>query len=292
MRWLKSLRNKQLEPSWQFKTEGVLWRLLSSDNGLFVGEDRNLDSKSVSFFCIEQASGRVRWKNVHFKERWWISIESMHRNVLFLHEYASPDMPDHKKIYAVELGTGKLMWMNDELKFLFAYKDSVYTAKDEYSNRTFFELDLTGGTVVREIDPSYLNVLRNSVATNIEAIEYPRCYDVNQGDTLTVKKKIETVIADTQSIMHAEYIDKNTALIIGYYENKSASSTAQDLQQHIVMVDQGNNRILFRDVIHSHVASIVPDIFFCIGDFVYYIKDRKLLIAVKLLSNPRSNDQN
>ena len=107
------------------------------------------------------------WSNAQFRDRWWMSIETVHDHVLFLHEYATPDMPDHRKIFALDIGDGKLLWSNDDMKYLFAHERAVYAAKESNDRRRFYELDLQTGTELREVDDEYIGVLRSTIAPNL-----------------------------------------------------------------------------------------------------------------------------
>src|ERR1041385_7071151 len=157
MRWRFGKRNNQVKVAWLFKAKGMIWRLLPTTDGYFVGEDRTLDNKKTTFFCIDQKSGEVRWQNVSFGEDWWISLEVIHDDIVFLHEYAVPSMPEHKKIFALSLPTGKLLWSNDTLKFEFVAGEHVYASRETFEARIFFELDVGTGAVLRSEESTRLN---------------------------------------------------------------------------------------------------------------------------------------
>ncbi len=114
MNWLAGWKSKKLEPAWEYKTKGILWRLLPSRDGYIVLEDRDVETKTVSFACIRASSGEICWDDVQFDERWWVNVEAIHEDVVLFHEYATPDMPDHKKITVVDLNNGRTLWSNDE----------------------------------------------------------------------------------------------------------------------------------------------------------------------------------
>ena len=93
MRLFSTKKKETIAPIWEFTARGIIWRLLLSENGFFVGEERNLESKTVSFFCLDQRSGSPLWNDRTFPEHWWISLEATHKNIVFIHEFVSPDMP-------------------------------------------------------------------------------------------------------------------------------------------------------------------------------------------------------
>src|SRR5258705_3352973 len=151
--WLRgSSRGKHLAPAWEFHVRGIIWRLLVSGKGQFVGEERNINERSVSFFCIDSESGTPLWRDLRLAEPWWIGIEALHDDLVLLHEFAMPDFPDHKKIHALDLSSGKLLWSNEEVTYLFSHGNAIYAAKDLNDVRTYLELDSMSGKERRELD--------------------------------------------------------------------------------------------------------------------------------------------
>ena len=283
MRFFSRWNGKSLKPAWDYGAKGILWRLLPTENGYFVGEDRDAEAKAASFFCLEAHTGIVCWEGIQFDEKWWIGMEAVHKDVLILHEYAAPDMPDHKKILAVDMLTGKLLWRNDDVKFHLAYDDRVYAIGDEHTRRAFFGVDLHTGEVVGEVDAPYLNVLKETmVSREVGLVEFPKSFEFAKDNNSILGRRILSATAGSENLDRAEYITKNGIYIVGYYENLSANPADQLLRQHLAILDEDTSRIIYRDIMSVQSSTRVPDLFFGRGDFVYYIKDKKLLKAVKL----------
>lgn len=293
MHWLSRHKRKQIQPIWQHKTDGVLWRLIPSDNGYFVGEDREVNDKRVSFFCLDQQTGSPLWKDVHFSEPWWIGIETIHRERVFLHEYAAPDMPDHKKIIALDLKSGKTLWSNDEMKFVLAHDDRVYGSKDIYDRRMFYEVDAQTGNIVHEVDANYLTVLEETIpSARHDVVEFPHIFDPMNEESSQVKREIMVAVAGTNNPVQTEYLDKDNSLVVGFYNNLSSEGGKPDHEQQIVVINKTNDEILYSDTVNLRAITPVPDTFFSISDFVYYIKNKQVLIALNLTGISNTNDKN
>ena len=283
MKWISRWKRPTIAPAWEFKTNGILWRLLPSVDGLFVGEDRDVDAKSVSLFCLDQRTGAVQWKDVQLKERWWISLEIVHENVVLACEFATPDMPDFKTIHALDLSTGKPLWQNDEARLLFAHGDCVYACKETYETRIFFEIDLNSGTMLRELDAQYIEVLRETIAANhAESMEFPVTLDLSSIEDSRLRQEIGKVTNRARVIGPAECIDKGDVLVLAYYNDISTNPLQQVLRQELFLVDKGKARSMYRDVISSNSIKAVPDAFFSRENFIYYIKDKRILRAIDL----------
>ncbi|MBI1804414.1 MAG: DUF4905 domain-containing protein [Ignavibacteriae bacterium] len=288
MGWFTTFKGKRLEPVWEFAASGIIWRLLPSPAGYFVGEERDVNNKSVSFFCLEQESGTVRWRGRGVGQQWWVSLDSIHERTVFLHEYATPDMPDQKKIYALDLDTGDVRWTSDELRFLFAYEASIYASKDGFEGRQFFELDLAKGKVIREIDASYLNVLRENIGPRREHVDFPRVLDQPTGQGNELWKAVEKIVPGEKQLGLVEYLERNDSVALSIYENTSDVPTQQSFRQHLGIVGKEKGDERFKDILVEHATTPVPDTFFAVKDFIYYIKEKNRLRAIDLSATKHS----
>lgn len=283
MTWLTHLMPKKLARSWTYSTRGQIWRLLPSASRCLLLEDREVDSKKVSFACIDAITGAARWRDLSFDERWWISMEAVHDDVVFIHEYAAPDMPDHKKIVAVDIGSGRVLWSNGELKYMFAHQDAVYAAKDEYDRRRFFELGLHDGKVLREIEDSYVSVLRSTVVHDRFAdVHFPQPLAGGGQTAGPAPEIINRIVPQIESAEMAEYLEHDLLLVVGYYERMQVSSARPLYRQHLSIARKDSRRILFEDVLTREALTCVPDMFFRMADHLYYIKERNSVSAVNL----------
>lgn len=280
MRWFSKNESNLLKSAWSYSTTGILWRIVPSSLGYFIGEDRDTSTKSVSFFCVNRVTGETCWSGKSFSEPWWIGIEAVSGSTIFLHEYATPDMPDHKKIHAVNLLTGDVVWSNHELKMLFAHDDRVYAVQDLFDKRIFFALDIATGTVVSEIDREYLNTLQRTLPDDPDQnTMYPLPASEVSPDS-DLYENIQFALSKTGNPVLPEYLVRKNCMIIAYYEN--LDGTGNEFQQHLSVHSLNQKKILYRDSILNRAALPVPDSFFCIDDFVYYVREKKILTAVNL----------
>ncbi len=281
MRWFSRTKPPSLEAAWTYSAKATLWRLLPSREGFLVGEDRDTVGKKVSFFCLDQRSGRVCWSDVRFHESWWIGVETIHRDTVFLHEYAAPDMPDHKKIAALDLATGRVLWRNDELTFVVAHEDKVYASQTVRDERKFFELDRLNGNRLREIDGGYLSVLRETIpADRYDFIEYPTLYAERDETLAPFRKWIDIAVGKAAGVIQTEYIPGEDAVAVCYYE--LAPSPGEGFFQHLAVVSRPEERVIFRDTLSRRAQAPVSDTFFLIGSSLYYIREKSTLIALDL----------
>jgi len=201
---------------------------------------------------------------------------------MFLHEFMRPDFPDHRKIIAVDLATGRELWRNEEYKFMFAYKDCVYAKKEMFESVAVNELDLHSGEIVRNLtdQSDYVKVLRETAeAQRPTSVEYPRPLD--QG----THREAVMMHIDTRTLAgDIEVIDTDTHLIVGFYQSVGRNPAEPELDQHLKILEKENGSIVFSDVIMQKGKMPVPDLFFVHNHVLFYVKNQNTLRAVNVKS--------
>lgn len=262
---------------WEFQANGVLWRLLPARSGVFVGEDRDLTSKTVSFFCVDRKTGRLQWNVPPPGERWWSGVEAVHEKFVLLHEFAAPDLPDHRKIITLDLATGRYRWANAELKFLFLAGDSIYASRDLYDRREFFELDITDGRILREVDGASVNVLREQLpAEGPEGLVFPGRLDEAGLEAIV---PAEDLIRRGEMLENAEHIAIDGFDVLSYHVREARPAL---LSHRLVVIRKRGRKVVHSDRLIADAASAVPDAFFAIAVMLYYVREKRTLCALDL----------
>lgn len=260
---------------------GVIWRLLPTVRGQFVGEERNAPEKTVSFFCIRQDNGQVLWSGVRLPEPWWIGIEAVHEGVALLHEFAVPDFPDHKKIHALDLSTGTLLWSDQDAKFLFADGGSIYALSGPDDGR-YIAIDIRSGARTRELEAEEVrNLRRHAHSHTPEPVEFPAPFDYRGEGESPLRARIDGLLRDTRRLRFIEYIEKKGILALGYYTSVSDDLPDPPMDHHFIIADAGSET-LYRDLLNERTSAAVPDTFFAIGDMLFTIAGKKVLKAFDL----------
>lgn len=282
MRWLARLWKKKLEPSWEFETGGVVWKILPAGRSHFVGEDRDVAKKSVEFFCLDRGTGRELWKKNPLGERWWAGIEGSLDDVVFVHEYATPDMPDHKKVLAMHLLSGEILWSNDDVTFGFASADSVYAVSERFERRVWFELDLRTGTSRGEVDPEEIRRRREAVVSSAaEDPKFPTPVDIEQFDK-SLPEYVRRELQRAANPVAAEYIEGAAEFILAYHDKAGIEPGALDIREELIVIAKPDGRVLFRDTLAETAAAALRDTFFVMDRTLYYVRGNKTLVALNL----------
>ncbi len=282
MRWLARFGKKKLEPSWEYRTNGVAWKILPAGRAFFVGEDRDTDAKRVEFFCLDRTSGRELWKKKPVGEQWWVGIESAHDDVVFVHEYATPDMPDHKRIIAMDLPSGSILWSNEELKFGHAIGDSVYAIKDHFERRIWYDLDLHSGITRGEIEPDEVRRRREAAdAAARESTVFPTPFDPERAGA-GLPDYVGRALRRATNLVAAEYIDREPEFVLAYHNKPGRDPETADLREEIVVIAKPTGDILYGDTMVEKANVPLRDAFFMIDHVLYYVRGKNTLVAVNL----------
>jgi hypothetical protein len=285
MRLFSLLKNEKIKPAWQFRSVGQLWRILFSESGRIVGEDRDEDKKEVTFFCLDEVSGEVLWSGVELEERWWIGIEAFYDGIVYLHEYIKPDLPQHKKIIALDLKSGKLLWRNDELEPLFVAGAKFYAARSSFEKRVLYELNPATGEIERELseEDEDLNPAQRQLGIGHQDFVFPEVFEAGVERESELKGIFQLHCDFRKLVGSVEYVYRSGLLFFNYHERTDSSSTDQPVLKNLFkVVNMNKNRVLHSEVLNESAFAPTPDSFFLKGAQLFYIKDKKLLVAFYL----------
>ncbi|HTR80670.1 MAG TPA: DUF4905 domain-containing protein [Bacteroidota bacterium] len=279
-------QQKQLKPAWSYDASGVLWRLLFSDTNFIVGEDRNTETKEVEFFCLNAVNGDLLWKGNSFGEAWWIGIEGVVHDKVFLHGFKKPDMPEHSKIVAVDLGTGRELWRDNHYAFLYATKERVMAFRDMFEKRLYYELDAATGEFMQELKeaPSDLYERKNA-SHGRNDLRFPEPFDESSAEYPLIASFVTQVSKGETVRGSVEYVRMGGKLVMNFHSVRAHDNAKNndDLQNTLVVIDESNGKRLYTDIVNSSTPTPAPDSFFVDDAVVYYIKEKHTLVALPLI---------
>ena len=276
-------QKKQLKPAWSYSATGVLWRLLFSETNFIVGEDRDTEKKQVSFFCLNASNGDVLWKDVSFAEPWWVGIEGIVHDKVFLHGFKKPDMPEHGRIIAVDLGTGRELWRNNDYAFLFATADRVFAFRDCFEKGIYYALDGSSGRFVQEfLEPPPDMIERKSASHGRNDFLFPEVLSERLAEYPLLAPKIEKYCDMADLRGSVEFVQSNGRIAFSYhsYRGRDEERKIELLDNRLCIIDETNGKQLYAAVLNSSTPAVVPDSFFADAATIYYVKEKKTVVAL------------
>ena len=282
-------RNKyKIKPEWVFNQSGNLWKFIFGGKDIIAGETRDLEKKKLYLFTIEIQTGKKLLRDFLFEDgNYWISVEGATTSILFLHRFEKPELPYHKNIIAIDIRTANKLWENEDYQYFFSTENTLYGIKQKLDNANLVEINVQDGSVLRKISeeeyPDILELKRKSDDDlYTEYYDYPKSISQFPPDN-NVGKIINEPVTNSEG--EIEYIIKDGKLFFNYY--KPGDINVKDITRKyyknifcIYHIDSGEK--LYEDVLNERSSFNVPDNFFCKDNFLYYLREKKDIVAIKL----------
>ncbi len=279
-------RSDRLNPEWTYTADGVLWRLLCAKGARIVGECRDQERKTASFFCIDENTGLPLWENLKLEEAWWVGIEAVLGDTLILHSYAKPDMPQHRGIRAFDVANGLPLWRNDESTFWFGATNRLYAYRDLFERRVGYELDLKSGRVLRTFEESLqeLHVLRQQASENQdrEGVVLPEPFD-REAPGEEVRSLFAKALRGATPTGNVDFVQEKDIIAFSYYLTAASTRSERPVfENHLCVFRTPGGVRLFSGIINSNLAVPFPDAFFIRSSRLLFLKNQRSLVSLRL----------
>jgi len=82
-----------------------------------------------------------------------------------------------------------------------------------------------------------------------------------------------------------EFVQSNGRLAFSYhsYRGRDEERKTDLLENRLCVIDETNGKQLYADVLNSSTPAVVPDSFFVDAATIYYVKEKKTVVALPLL---------
>lgn len=289
MQFFTFFRRKSLRPSWEFSTQGVLWRLHPAPGSKFVGEERDLASRTATFFCLDAETGVPLWRGEKFGDGWWTGLSGIFRGVLLLHGFATPDLPEEKKIIAVDLLSGRELWRNDEFTFLGVKDGIVIGSRRTQRGREIARMTLLDGSIEGVVGPEEGPFLPREADDDERGggdTRYPVTIEAAEGQSLPMRDLLRGARPDLANEGPLEYLEHGAAVVFGHaVAEASAGSGTAAFASLLTVVEKATGRTLYRDTLERSLPFPARGSIMMRGRFLYYIRDRRTITAVAMHSS-------
>jgi len=135
----------KLKKNYRFDNKRQIWRIIPTDDGKLVIEERETENKLAYFHCLELESGKKILSNFQPEDKFWVGVEAVLGDIIFFHKFAKPDMPKHRGIFAFDLMNREFIWKDNILMLSFHEANSKGTL-----NNLFKAVDLSEGKYILE----------------------------------------------------------------------------------------------------------------------------------------------
>lgn len=278
MRFRNPFQKESLSPAWEYRAEGLLWHVRLANRGIVIGEERLPDKKQALFFGIRQDNGTVLWKRGLADSPWWIGVEAVHGDLLLLHGFASPDMPQHKGIFALDLSTGEDRWSRPDARLVRADGEHILAVVAQHEGDRLVCLNPADGTTAEGTAVSSV-----AAEANEEPPQFPVPLDMlaaEQPDAGAHAARLLKRLAPSEpalGLRHGKY------LVLHFHEQTGRAETGLPLLNSVMqVVSMQSADPVLRILLDTNVNVRNPEAFFVQYGTLYCICERRTLVAVPL----------
>lgn len=251
---------------WKYRAAGSIWRVFPTGTDIFFGEVRDTDKKKAGFFSLDRLTGGEFWSGERIHD-WWVGVEGVRGETIFLHGFATPDMPMHRGVVAVDGRTGLTLWEQQDLSFEYIAEGGILASRGAAGNKTMLLLSGETGEVVGEWNEG--SERKHPVAPG-PFVRFPET-TVGPGAGALAVYLEKNHVTGPYSVLHA-------GVIVLAYRTQSGSGPVQ----RIAILDCAGDDDLYSDRIVANEGRFIPDSFLVQDLSLYYVRDRRELVAVKL----------
>ncbi len=270
------------KPSWRYAAGGTVWKLLCAGDTL-LGDARDLNAHTASFFALQLGSGEVLWNNVTLPQQWWIGMQVIVGDTLLLHGFEKPDMPIPKGMYALDLATGTMRWADEQLTFLFTSNDRVYAQRSAFASRSFLEIDPLTGNVAYDYGENEEGIMQlRALATAADEPGYVFAETLQTFPAAT-QEMITRGVDLSRARGVVDVAEAGGFTIVAFHEPaKGATAMLNNRVMNRLKVLSRAGAVVFEDVLIEDAPAPVPDVFFVKDDVLLYVKDTTHVTGVRL----------
>ena len=273
----------KLKKIYRIDNKRQIWRIIPTNNGKLIIEEREPDKKQAYFNCLALESGKKLLKDFQLDDKFWVGIELVRDDIIFFHKFAKPDMPKHRGIIAFDIRSKNVIWENSELIFQFLLKEKLYAFREKFQGRSYVSINPLTGEIIEEIGENYdlINTLRNEslIEEDYKDQMFPEIFETDSlkdGQANDFIKSLRNVFMISGKI---EHILKNELLMVSFHDVNSKGN----FNNLFKAVDLSKGKYILEEVINKETSLYLTDSFFVKDDFLFLLFGKTRLQVYKII---------
>ena len=272
----------KIKKLYSYSNKRQIWRLLPTETGKLVIEERDADSKEVFFACIDIKTGKKMFNDLQLKEKFWVGIEKIYKDLIFFHKFRKPDMPGHLGIIVFDITAKGILWETDKYIFLFIHDDELYCYTEVFEGRNFYKLNYLTGEIIADLgeDVSRINSLREAfTGDNFSDYFFTRQYNPDSESNVDVINHLNEI--KTRSFLSGkiEYINLPGILLYSFHEIAPSGGKMNNIFR---AVDIESGKVIFEEELNTGIKVFIQDSFFIKNDLLFLLKDKTKFITCSI----------
>ncbi|MCU0365225.1 MAG: DUF4905 domain-containing protein [Ignavibacteriaceae bacterium] len=251
----------KLKKNYKFDNGRQIWRIIPTNAGKLIIEEREPEKKQVYFHCL-------------------LPVRD---DVIYFHKFAKPDMPKHRGIFAFDIMKKEFTWQNPELIFLFLLDEKLYAYKEKFEGRDYYAINPSTGEMIEDVGANYelINKLRDESIKEEENNGY-LFPEVFEADSETDSRAGEFIKAFRNAFVVSgkiEYLLKDQLLLMSFHKTNSKGS----MNNLFKAVDLSTEKYILEEVINKETSLFLTDSFFVKDDLLFLLFGKTRLLVYNLI---------
>jgi hypothetical protein len=274
----------KLKKKYSHNNKRQIFRLIPTDTGEIIIEERDTEKKLAYFNCLHIDSGKKIFKHLQLDEKFWLGIEAIYNDVIFFHKFVKPDLPQHNGIIAYDINNKRTIWEDKNRTFLFVKDEKIYAFQQRFEDREFVTLNYLTGEVIDELgsDSDAVNLLREEAinSEDFSSYHFPVLFDSN-----LVGKRRENEILSKLGEEYVitggiEYVLMDELLLFNFH-TVNPDNTLKNIFRAI---DLSGEKNILEVRLNSRTNAFAPDSFFVKDDLLFLLIEKIKLEVYKIVN--------
>jgi hypothetical protein len=274
----------RIKKKYSHNNKRQIFRLLPTDTGKIIIEERDTEKKQAYFNCLQIESGKKIFKHLQLDEKFWLGIETVYKDVIFFHKFAKPDLPQHNGIIAYDLNNKQTLWEDKNRTFLFIKDEKIYAFQQRFEDREFVILNYLTGELIDELgsDSNAINLLREDAINSEDFSNYrfPAMYDskiIGSQKENEILNKLNEKYIITGGI---EYVLMDDLLLFNFH-SVNPDKSFKNIFRAVDLLDKKN---ILEVILNSRTNAFAPDSFFVKDDLLFLLIEKIKLEVHQILN--------
>jgi len=271
--------SRTLKLHWEYTPGATIWRVHPAVRGRILGEERDVERKQVSFFALEMVTGAVLWHKPGVGDPWWVGMDRVAGDYIFLHGFATPDLPVKRGVTVLAAVTGEHLWSREEWSTE-KLDEGVLTVREERRE----------GPVLLLVDTRTGSVLNGDRAQKepdqpcedfLAGVGFPAVLSVAElqvhqsGRFVAQQWPVDRLAGPIEIFEHPAFV------VMAAHERMEEGAQSVFVH-HLRVVRRNTGTLVYRDILAASAAGLGMDTFFVQDNVLVYVRERMTLCAVSL----------
>jgi hypothetical protein len=264
----------KLKKKYSHNNKRQIFRLVPTDTGKIIIEERDTEKKLAYFNCLHIDSGKKILKHLQLDEKFWLGIEAIYNDVIFFHKFVKPDLPQHNGIIAYDINNMRTLWEDKNRTYLFIKDEKIYAFQQRFEDREFVTLNYLTGEVINELgsDSDAINLLREDAinSEDFSSYRFPVLFDSDlfgkQRENEILSKLLEEFIINGG----IEYVLMGDLLLFNFH-SVNPNNTLKNIFRAVDLLSKKN---ILEVTLNSQTNAFAPDSFFVKDDLLFLLIEK------------------